>query len=347
MFTKVFLLPTARSDGSRSSEIRGTYVLANLLQELVLARDLGRLLIVLDGAQLTEDPVDRISRRIHDMFWDNLSRRMDRSLIETVARDPKDWTNDPRPRIYVPEKLTEQYEYYTHAAESLGGLGLEVCSLPKGDVTADFIRTLNARPGILALQMQDHGDGVRGLEYVVPGGRFNELYGWDSYFCALGLLEVGRAHTAKDIALNLSFEIEHYGRILNANRSYYLGRSQPPFLTDLALRTYAKIHQEPGAKGFLLTTILAAIREYNRVWMSEPRFDPRTGLSRYRPIGAGMPPEVEESHFDHIIVDRATQGSMTKKEFIDAYNAGRIEDPKLDNFFLHDRAVRESGHDTS
>ena len=302
---------------------------------------------MLNGTRLTEDPVDHIDRRVRDMFWDNSSRRMDRTLIEKVARDPKDWTQNARPRIYVPHSLKDQYEYYMDITRELPELDLEVVSLPEGNATAEFVRDLNDSPGILALQMRKQGDVLRGLEYVVPGGRFNEFYGWDSYFCALGLLETGRVQTAKDIALNMSFEIEHYGLILNANRSYYLGRSQPPFLTDLVRRTYAQIHHESDAKDFLLKTILAAIREYHRVWMSEPRLDPKTGLSRYRPLGIGMPPEVEESAYDHVIADRAKQRNMTKQEFTDGFNLGTIEDPEMYNYLLHDRAVRESGHDTS
>ena len=65
--------------------------------------------------------------------------------------------------------------------------------------------------------------------YVVPGGRFNEMYGWDSYFIILGLVRAGRLDLARGMVDNFFFEIEHYGTILNANRAYYLTRSQPPF----------------------------------------------------------------------------------------------------------------------
>src|SRR6266404_1696203 len=80
---------------------------------------------------------------------------------------------------------------------------------------------------------------TKGLEpildykYVVPGGRFNEMYGWDSYFIVRGLVREGRIELAKGMIENFFFEIEHYGTVLNANRSYYLSRSQPPFLTSM------------------------------------------------------------------------------------------------------------------
>ena len=69
--------------------------------------------------------------------------------------------------------------------------------------------------------------------YIVPGGRFNEMYGWDSYFILLGLEAEHREKLAKGIVDNFLFEIEHYGGVLNANRTYYLTRSQPPFLTSM------------------------------------------------------------------------------------------------------------------
>ena len=100
---------------------------------------------------------------------------------------------------------------------------------------------------------------------------------------------------------------------------------------------------------FLQEAILASIKEYYTVWMASPRLDPSTGLSRYRPEGIGVPPETEASHFTHIIEPYATKYDMTCSEFVEAYNQNdwRIAEPELDEYFLHDRAVRESGHDTS
>jgi alpha,alpha-trehalase len=146
---------------------------------------------------------------------------------------------------------------------------------------------------------------------------------------------------------NFCFCIQHYGKILNANRTYYLGRSQPPFLTDMALRCYERIKHEPYALDFLRDAILAAIKEYYTVWMNSPRLDPLTGLSRYRPGGIGVPPETEASHFVHMLQPYAAKYHMTYDEFVSAYNHKTILEPGLDLYFLHDRAVRESGHDTS
>jgi alpha,alpha-trehalase len=308
---------------------------------------------VIDLVRLNENPLDRLSRFIKDTFWDNLVRVIDGSVIEKVGKDPKDRTANPCPRIYVPRGAPEQFQYYTQVAEERPEVGLDVQWLPEEGITPEYVRSINNKPGLLALEMEKYVDratgqeSLRGLPFVVPGGRFNELYGWDSYMCSLGLLIHGRVELCKWMVQNFCFCIKHYGKILNANRSYYLCRSQPPFLTDMALRVYEKIKHDQGADDFLRTATLAAIKEYYSVWMAEPRYDPVTGLSRYRPEGLGVPPETEASHFLHILTPYAKKHNMTFDEFVNAYNTDQVQEPDLDEYFLHDRAVRESGHDTS
>ena len=67
--------------------------------------------------------------------------------------------------------------------------------------------------------------------YVVPGGRFREVYYWDSYFTMLGLAESGHWDKISDMVDNFSHELDAWGHIPNGNRSYYLSRSQPPFFS--------------------------------------------------------------------------------------------------------------------
>ncbi|KAE8148997.1 trehalase-domain-containing protein [Aspergillus avenaceus] len=349
---KVLSLGTAASSGYNKFDVRGTYMLSNLLQELTIAKDYGRKVIVLDEARLSENPVARLSRLIKNSFWNALTRRIDGSNIEVAGRDPKDWTDDPRPRIYVPPGAPAQLDYYRGIAESHPELRLDVQVLD-GDITPVYVKDLNQKPGLLALAMEEkYNESTKqtelsGVPFVVPGGRFNELYGWDSYMESLGLLVSNRVDLAKSMVINFCFCIKHYGKILNANRSYYLLRSQPPFLTDMALRVFERIKNEPGALEFLRTSTLAAIKEYYSVWTAEPRFDPVTGLSRYRPEGLGVPPETEPTHFIHLLTPYAEKHKMKFEDFVQAYNNGLIKEPELDDYFLHDRAVRESGHDTS
>jgi alpha,alpha-trehalase len=85
---------------------------------------------------------------------------------------------------------------------------------------------------ILTRNPKDHPAGSSLLplpyEYVVPGGRFTEMYYWDSYFTMLGLEESGCHDLLRSMADNFAYLIETYGHIPNGNRTYYLSRSQPP-----------------------------------------------------------------------------------------------------------------------
>ena len=276
-----------------------------------------------------------------------MTRTIDASGIAVSAKDPK--TEESQPRIYVPCDAPEQYAYYSNIASEEPSMYLDVQWLPQGELTSEYIYSLNTKPGILALEIEEDSSakgGLRGLPFIVPGGRFNELYNWDSCFCAWGMLET-HSHVVESIIRHFTFEIQHYGKICNANRSYYLGRAQPPFLTDLALRTYKNRQHEPDSKELLKLAILAAMKEYHSYWMSTPRYDEVTGLTRYRPVGAGLPPECEPTQFAHILAPYAAKYNMTVAELTQKYNDGDILESELDIFCLHDRAVRECGHDTS
>lgn len=69
--------------------------------------------------------------------------------------------------------------------------------------------------------------------YVVPGGRFGEVYYWDSYFTFLGLAESGRTDLMRDVLDNFAHLVQTVGHVPNGNRTYYLGRSQPPFFAAM------------------------------------------------------------------------------------------------------------------
>lgn len=80
--------------------------------------------------------------------------------------------------------------------------------------------------------------------YLVPGGRFGEVYYWDSYFTMLGLPESGRTGLLRDMADNFAWLIEHYGHIPNGNRTYYLSRSHPPVFSLMV-----ELFEEAGLPG--------------------------------------------------------------------------------------------------
>lgn len=368
---KVLKLGTVNSNGFRSTPVRGTYMLSNLLQELTIAKRFGRNQMILDERRLSENPVFRMKRLITTQFWPNLTRELNKNNIVEMSADTKilDEIKDKdgkiigkkeSHRVYVPYNRADQFEYFSKIKEERPNIDIDVQYLPTV-IDGDYVRSINKKPGLLSLSSRPDPKKKGNMinqPYVVPGGRFNELYGWDSYFETLGLLiDVTKEDQrflplARGMAENFIYEIDHYGKILNANRSYYLSRSQPPFLTDMALRIYRKTvevtpENTDDAKDFLLRAIQAAIKEYNEVWTAVPRLDEKTGLSCYHPDGKGIPPETEATHFCSILRPYIEKYGVSQEEFIEMYNSEKIHEPELDEYFLHDRAVRESGHDTS
>lgn len=422
---KTLKLGSLSSNGIFKYDVQGTYRLSNLLQELSIAEDQKLKRIIVHEEQLNEDPVKRLTRLIQWWFWPGLMRKLDVSGIESAVKDTKSQL-ERNAYIYVPHDDPIAYYYYTQVSKMKPELRLIVCVLPK-ELTPDYIHSLKDKPGILSLGLRlkkvttsaasdangpylqschssavslksyatistlgtDLVNDYEGLPFLVPGGRFNEMYGWDSYFIALGLLlcdplpdetrqvdsPSGQFSTlehhhlrhhqytkhslkydpldlCRSMVDNLVYEIDHYGKILNANRTYYLGRSQPPFLTDMILQVYERLalvqdDSMEDTKEWLANSVRAAVKEYSSVWMVAPRLDPASGLSRYYPEGMRMPCETEPGHFDSVIMPFAMRHGLALDAFIEAYQEGRLSEPKLDAYFLHDRAVRESGHDTT
>ena len=266
--------------------------------------------------------------------WTTLSRST-RDLAK-AAPDPKfaRAAGQPWPVYLPPEEDRGRVEAElkkTMTAEDLARIELRV--LPAG-------RAMPADPGLLYLPRP----------YVVPGGRFNEMYGWDSYFIQVGLLADGETERARDMVENFLYEIEHYGTILNANRTYYMTRSQPPFLTEMVLGVYEKT----GDKEWLRRT-RPAIEKYYQFWTTEPHLIPGTGLSRYYDLGDGPAAEVlsdekdaqGRTHYDRIREHYRDHPEAAKGDYdVDRYY-DRANDRLTDLFYKGDRSMRESGFDPS
>lgn len=278
-------------------------------------------------------------RRNIKHFWPKLERQLTRENALDANKDTKLPSYDPQKKaVVILPHDSPQFDYYS------SDKSIEVKVLPKlEDIDDQTIYKLSREQGILALEFDQESNLPE--KYVVPGGRFNEFYGWDSYFIARGLLNDGHVDLAADIADQFSYEIKNYGKILNANRPYFLGRSQPPFLTDLAFRVLDATGGHMLDK--FIAWIKAAILEYKTLWRSKPRYDPGTKLSRYFAQGRGIPPEVEGGHFDRVIAPIAKRHNLSVESFIEKYNSQEIEDEELDAFLTHDRAVRESGIDVT
>jgi len=320
--------------------IKGTYHLSNLLQELVIAKNEGKQIAEIPLSKIEELPVSRISRMIRDYYWKGLTRTMDAKGIEGLIHDTKNETLASNVlRIYVPFKDEQAYDYYKNLE---GKYSIEVIQLPK-DITPQYVKSNNNKPGILALKLEADDNETKGVPFVVPGGRFNEMYGWDSYFESVGLIIDGKVELAKAMADNFQYEIEYYGKILNANRSYYLTRTQPPFYTSLIREVYEITKDKVWLKSHLAT----AIKEYETVWMVNGKRLTENGLNRYFAEGIGFPPECEEGHFDSVIIVFAKKMNISVRDYEKGYSDGIILNQELDDYFVHDRTVRESGHDTS
>jgi alpha,alpha-trehalase len=140
-------------------------------------------------------------------------------------------------------------------------------------------------------KIQPHGLLYVENKYVVPGGRFNEMYGWDSYFIVRGLLRAGRVELARGMVDNFFFEVEHYGAMLNANRTYYLTRSQPPFLSSMFVDVYGALQKSGHADTPWLAKAYADLAKDYEMWNRDPHRAGDTGLSRYYDFGEGPPAE--------------------------------------------------------
>ncbi len=123
--------------------------------------------------------------------------------------------------------------------------------------------------------------------YLIPSQDgsygFNELYYWDSYFMTQSMLDKDHVHLVKGIAEDLLTLLQRFHIIPNASRTYFTGRSQPPFLTSFIFDVY-KIEQD---KMWLEKAIAIAKEEYENVWMGTAQPNWRQvyrGLSRYYDI---------------------------------------------------------------
>ena len=214
--------------------------------------------------------------------------------------------------------------------------------------------------------------------YVVPGGRFNEMYGWDSYFIIRGLVRADKLDLARGMIENFFFEIEHYGALLNANRTYYLSRSQPPFLTSMIVAVYdAQKAQGKEDRAWLERSYGYAVRDHN-MWTTEALLAGDTGLSRYFDFGEGPAPESLKDETDHYqkVAEYFLQHSDIGSRFLADHPAGEsaetsvgalyslklcnlpltmekqrceaVKEISLDrDYYKGDRSMRESGFDIS
>jgi alpha,alpha-trehalase len=322
---------------NKAIDIKGTYYLSNLLQELVLAVEKNVDFIDIDN--VFELPANRISRMIRHYFWDGLTRTLDESGLEKTLFDSKSKTE--KSIVYVPFNDILALDYYSKLSNKFN---LKVVHLPE-IITPDYIDSINNEGGILSLKLTELNSNISGVPFVVPGGRFNEMYGWDSYFENVGLLLDNRLDLAMAMVDNFEYQIKHYGKILNANRSYYLTRTQPPFYSSMIREVFEAMPVKDLA--WLKQKLVICIFEYQTVWMQKDNRLTGNGLNRYFASGRGLPPETEAGHYDDVLAPFANGANMSIPEYEKLYYDRKIKNQVLDDYFVHDRSVRESGHDTT
>lgn len=293
---------------------------------------LRRLLLVLGaiclmGATRPTTGLKAIERYIKES-WTTLSRS--HAQLARAARDPKFHEKKPWP-VYVSSRV------------NLAGVKRRLRrELPASDLASIHLLRLPAhgqpkRPGLLYLP----------YPYVVPGGRFNEMYGWDSHFIVLGLLRDNEVRKALDMVNDQLYEVKYYGKVLNANRSYYLTRSQPPFLATTVLAVYRRTLDKAW-----LARAVPQLLAYYRYWTTPPHLVRATGLSRYYDLGEGPAPEVlsgerdaqGRTHYDRI---RAYYRTHKVKGYDVSMYYDRAHNRLKPLFYKGDRSMRESGFDPS
>lgn len=121
--------------------------------------------------------------------------------------------------------------------------------------------------------------------YIVPGGRFREIYYWDSYFTMLGLADAARHDAIEDMVENFAFLVDEIGFIPNGNRTYFCSRSQPPFFV-LMVELLAEVRNDPD----LVQKYLPQLRLEYEFWMkgADTLDEDRSVTARVIKVGDGF-----------------------------------------------------------
>ncbi len=155
----------------------------------------------------------------------------------------------------------------------------------KSDTTRPIEEHLESLWNVLTRQPEKTNDSLVDLPnpYIVPGGRFREIYYWDSYFTMLGLQVSNRVEMIQDMINNFSYLIDRFGYIPNGNRTYFVGRSQPPFFASMV-----QLLAEEKGKDILIEYLPRLQKEYD-FWMNgiEDLHEENTSVNRVALLPGG------------------------------------------------------------
>jgi alpha,alpha-trehalase len=214
----------------------------------------------LAGAQQILTPDKIYGRLFHDVQTSGIFKD-GKTFVDCIPkRAPADIVNDYIQIINSPN-IRFSLELFVQANFELPQPPASIYATKEKDI----ILHLNNLWSVLKRQNDRKTEGSSLLPlpfpYIVPGGRFREVYYWDSYFTMLGLKESGETVMLENMVKNFAYLIDTYGHIPNGNRTYYLSRSQPPFFA-LMIDLLASVKGD----SIYLTYLPQMEKEYN-FWM--------------------------------------------------------------------------------
>jgi alpha,alpha-trehalase len=189
--------------------------------------------------------------------------------------------------------------------------------------------------------------------YLVPGGRFREVYYWDSYFTMLGLKVSGRLDIMENMVNNFAYLIKTYGYIPNGNRTYYLSRSQPPFFS-MMVDLLATAKKDPGV---YLTYLEVMEKEYLYWMLGDKGIKPgenskkvhltKEGYFLNRYLDTRNDPRPESYREDFTLASASVEKQMATMRFASQASADSFARKRRGVIYRHLRSGAESGWDFS
>lgn len=164
---------------------------------------------------------------------------------------------------------------------------------------------------------------------IVPGGRFKELYYWDSFWVIRGLLICNMTVTAKGMIENLLYLVEKLGYIPNGSRVYYLGRSQPPLLAAMVASYFAATGDLAWLKNHIVT-----VEKELQYWLDKKKVTVEVKGKKYVML--------------RYLADKTGKGPRPESYYEDYTNARGLPDyDKREDFYNEMKSAAESGWDFS
>ena len=223
---------------------------------------------------------------------------------------------------YQEEKLKDDFDLKSFVLKNFKEQTLADSDF-KSDTTKDLTVHITALWKVLT---REKDEAIKGSSliplpypYIVPGGRFKEIYYWDSYFTMLGLAEDGKVDMIENMVKNFTFLIDEIGHIPNGNRSYFVSRSQPPFFA-LMVDLLAQLKGDE-----ILVSYLPSLEKEYEFWMS--------------------PNSNRTVNYKGVLLNRYFDNKNFPRE--ESYEEDVNLKGKFENPMLHIRAACESGWDFS